>query len=369
MKHSWTGAAAAGLTLLAAAGCFKANINIPGNGDGSGETGPSQIPGDGSWRDLPGQITLGAEKGVLLCAFDTLAYPARPVELTVRVRSGTTLAGIQAVEIGFYRDKERIASATTDDRGYATTEWTPPGRGDYPLAARIVEADDTRAEQAVGVEVPLLVAARAKDEPMAVIDLDHTVVDAGFHRVLLPLSPQPMAGSVDVVSELARPYTIVYLTHRPDLLCSKSKAWLDRHGFPQGPLLVSTLREALGSSGVYKSGRLASLREVYPQVRIGIGDKISDVQAYVDNGLKAVLIPHYDDEDAEEMRELAGAIDELEGRGRLHVVRDWREIRDVLFKGRSYPPGRFADELRRRARRIELQKRREEQEEDEDDDD
>ena len=69
---------------------------------------------------------------------------------------------------------------------------------------------------------PLLVAARAKEESFVVIDLDHTVVDSSFFRVLT-FGAKPMADSVAVTNRIVQLYNIIYLTHRPDLMTRKSK--------------------------------------------------------------------------------------------------------------------------------------------------
>jgi len=150
---------------------------------------------------------------------------------------------------------------------------------------------------------------------------------------------------------------VIYLTQRPDLLTRKSKAWLRANGYPVGPLLTGELKHAL-DSGAFKTARLKDLRAVYPNVAIGIGDKISDAQAYVDNGLTAYLIPHYKAK-PKDLRKLAREIRGLRGRGRLHVVEDWRQIERGIFDGASWPPETFARMLERQADRLEREKKEE----------
>jgi hypothetical protein len=360
-----TGLAVTAALAVLAGGCFKADINVSGNGSGDRS---SQLP-SGSWEDyadLTTSVLLGAEKGILFSAFDTLAYPGRPVELTVRLRSSTKLAGLKGVEVGFYEGAELLGTDETDESGYAAVDWTPPKLGDFPLTARILAGHPSAStEDDEPPSAPLLVAARQRDEPIVVIDLDHTLVDASFARVLLlGGSARPMAESLDVTKAIAEGHTIVYLTQRPDLLCRKSKVWLERNGYPLGVLLVSSLGESFGGNAEYKSGRLADLRKRFPNVRAGIGDKVSDAQAYVDNGLTAFLIPHVKDK-PKDMRKAAREIRALRGRGRLHVVSNWGQIREGFFHGKAFPPGAFADALEARARRIEAEERRRKREEDE----
>ena len=372
------GATAALAVLLATSGCFQFDvspkINLGGSGGGgSGKTGggsnPSQLPssGGGSWRDLVtdvvGQTFVGAEHGAVFYAFDTLAYPNQPVDLTVKLLSARDLKAIGGVTVGFYRDEYLAGRVTTGADGVANLRWTPPGRGTYTFHARIVAVPDESFGELIQVApAPLIVSAQSKDTPFAVVDLDHTVVDSSFFRVLLD-GGRPMASSVEVLGRIAQQYAIIYLTHRPDLLTRKSKQWLIANNYPRGPLLVSEMKDVL-DSGEFKTAKLSEVRKAFPGVALGIGDKLSDAQAYVDNGLTAYLIPHYDD-DPDDMRDMARDIRRLRGQGRLQVVAGWREIEQGLFARRQHTPQAFATWLDREADRLEREKRRR----DDDDDD
>lgn len=333
-------------------------------GDGSGSRG--------GWKDIlagvAGSAILGAEQGALFYAYDTLAYPGKPVDLAVRLQSTSNLSGIEGVTVGFYQDSKLFGSAKTDEDGLAKIRCTPPKVGDYLFSARITAVglspggDDEQRKLLAVSETPLLVAAHDKETPIVVIDLDHTVVESSFFRVLIG-GARRMRDSQEVTTRLARTYAIVYLTHRPDVLTVKSKKWLKANGFPHGALLVSRLKQAFGDSGKYKSGRLADLRKSFPNVKIGIGDKLSDAQAYVDNGLTAYLIPHYKQK-PEDMRKMAGEIRRVRGRGRLHVVDSWREIEAGIYRGRSFSAKEFASRLERHAKKLQKQRERKEKEDD-----
>ena len=101
-------------------------------------------------------------------------------------------------------------------------------------------------------------------------------------------------------------------------------------------------------------------------MQIGIGDKLSDAQAYVDNGLTAYLIPHYDREDGDGMLDMAREIRRLRGKGRLNVVSGWDQVEAGISEGKKYPPGKFAEYLEEEGR---WWKALEEEDEDDDDDD
>jgi len=335
--------------------------------DSSNTSRPGQIPSGGSLPDIfagaAGAVLLGAEHGVLFYAFDTLAYPNEPIELAANLQSIRNMKGIAGVTVAFYDGKELIDTARTDAAGLATAQWTPPKAGNYAFTARIVKAPDG-APKAMGdvTPAPLLVAARNKDEKFVVIDLDHTVVDSSFFRVLT-LGAKRMADSVEVTNRIAGLYSIVYLTHRPELLTRKSKSWLKNNGYPEGPLLVSELKQALGDSGKFKTAKLTDLRKAFANVKIGIGDKPSDAHAYVDNGLTAYLIPHYK-EKPKDMRKMAGEIRRLRGRRRLHVVDGWREIEAGIFRGRKFPPETFARRLEKLAKQLEEDQARRDKDDD-----
>ncbi|MFW6066570.1 MAG: hypothetical protein ACOC9S_07090 [Planctomycetota bacterium] len=376
------------LLALAVVTCGCLKVEVPseavriGGGrqksvEDDGRTIPTQLPAagsSGSWADvaarMAGQLFLSAEKGVIFYAYDTLAYPDEPVDLVADVVSARSLKGVKEVTVEFRdTDGERIARTDTDKDGRAVAEWTPPQAGNYPLTAEIVAVDDDDDEELLELSpAPLVVSARQKDAKLAIIDLDHTVVGSSFFRVLT-VGATPMADSARVTKRIADRYSIVYLTHRPDLMTRKSKQWLIDNGYPAGPLLVSRMNEALGSSGAYKTERLKAVREAFPNTGIGIGDKISDAQAYLDNGLTAYLIPNYDDDDPDELRETAEGIRKPKPKDRLQVVSNWRQIEAGIFDGEEFPAEAFARSLKRRAENIEREQQRREDEDDDDDDD
>ena len=394
---------------LALSGCF--NINVPdinapdiylnGGSGGRPETdyrdyrddnddndknverspdrsGPSQLPASSgvSWREIitgtAGKVFLGSEQGVIFYTFDSLAYPNSPVDLVANLQSSNDLQPIAWVTVGFYDGDDLIGEAETDDKGRASLKWIPPGEGDYPFTARIIHVPQGAPKAMLDVRPsPLLISARSKDTRFVVIDLDHTVVDSSFFRVLVGRA-RAMPNSVEATRRIAGVYSIIYLTHRPDLMTGRSKAWLVDNGYPPGPLLVSQLKEAFGDSGKFKTAKLKAIRKAYPNVEIGIGDKLSDAQAYVDNGLTAYLIPNYKTK-PKNMRKMARKIGRLRSGGRLSVVDGWTEIEAGIFKGRKFPPKTYARRLMRRAEKLEAdekaRKRKKKKDDDDDDDD
>ncbi|MBN2211184.1 MAG: hypothetical protein JW709_07285 [Sedimentisphaerales bacterium] len=337
---------------------------IPPSTPTTGESTPPPPSSEG-WSDIAGRIAggvfLSAEKGVVFYGFDALAHPNEPVELTCRLQKSKNLRDLEGVTLAYYVNEELLGTAQTDDEGVALLSWQPPGIGDYSVLARIVDSGKYDKELLQVSDASLFIRIRSPEARFVVIDLDHTLVDSSFLRVLAG-GGTPMIGSRDVTARIAAGYDIIYLTHRPDLMTRTSKGWLQRYGYPPGPVLVSTLREALGDSGTYKTARLASVQEMFPHIQIGIGDKISDAVAYVKNGMEAYLIPHYDTDEADDTRDMADAINELSKYEKLQVVNSWSQIERGIFEGKRYPPETFVRELRRRAEKL----KHEDKEEDDD---
>ena len=290
---------------------------------------------------------LGTTGTHLLTTRDVVATPGERVRLVARLQGGDFLQDRPGHVILFAADGQPVRAAQTGEDGRAVCSFTPAASGDYLFAVRAAPAGfpDRPPEPQ-----ELRVTCRAPDAPMAVVDLDRTLVAGGFQAVLVG-DPEPLAGSAAVMERLAQGHTILYLTHRPDFFSVKSKAWLRAHGYAPGPVLLSTTSGFLEGSRAYKTEALAALRERFREIRVGIGDKPSDALAYHVSGLKSILILHppVTDEPAD-FTELAETLRGLPED--VHVVADWQEVGQALFGGGAFPPGRIADRLARRAEQL-----------------
>ncbi len=286
---------------------------------------------------------LGAKGEYLFTVMDTIAAPGSETQLRVRIRGGDFLQGQPGLAVRFYRDGKLFKVAETDTDGTATITFTPKAPGDYEFLVQVATAG---LREMPPKPETLLLACREPDSPMAVIDLDKTVVASGFETVLLG-EAKPMAESQRVLARLASERSIVYLTHRPDYFGPKSKRWLAEHGFPRGPLLLSTLGGFLKGSEAFKAGRIAELRKTFSRIEIGIGDKISDGQAYLDSGLRAIVILDIPPAGKPgRPARLKAIADELDSLGdKAHVVTSWDEVEKALFDGAAYPPARMRQRL------------------------
>ena len=292
-------------------------------------------------------VLLGTTSENLFVTMDAVTVPGEPVAVRARLQGGDFLSAKPGYVVRFYRDGKLFAAAETNDDGMATVTVRPTAVGDIHIRAELAAAgfDGGRPEPQ-----ELLVACRSPQTPIVVVDMDRTVVADGFYAVLVG-DPAPMDQSADVLAQLGRTHTIIYLTHRPDAFSAKSKNWLKDKGYPTGPVLLSTTRGFLAGSGEFKTGMLRELGERFSRIEIGIGDKVSDAAAYHANGLKAFLIlPMPDSPNPEPYELLAEQLAELDSA--VQVVTTWQQVRAGLFEGASFPPAEMAAALTVRAAKL-----------------
>ena len=293
------------------------------------------------------RVLLGTTSENLFVTMDAVAVPNEEVAVRARLQGGDFLSAKSGHVVRFYREDTLFRAAETDDDGVATVTFRPTTVGDVHIRAELAAAgfDGGRPEAQ-----ELLVACRAPETPIVIVDMDRTVVADGFHAVLVG-DPDPMDQSADVLAQLARTHTIIYLTHRPDAFSSKSKAWLKNNSYPPGPVLLSTARGFLSGSGEFKTGMLRELGERFSRIEIGIGDKVSDAAAYHANGLTAYLIlPMPQSRNPEPYEQLAEELSALDGA--IQVVTTWQQVRSGLFEGAVFPPDETAASLMVTAARL-----------------
>ncbi len=290
---------------------------------------------------------LGTESKYLLKAYDMLALPGQKVYPRARLESGTIQRDLPGRTIRFLKSGRLFNQTTTDDEGFAVMAFTPRRQGDYVFK---VEATPTELKHKAPEPVELLVACRRASEPMIILDVDNTLAVTrtwGFFGD----NPPAMPNSVKVTRRLARDYTIVYMTHRPQQYGHKTKTWLRQYGYPQGPLLMPEVVDFARGSRRYKTKRLDQLQSTFKNIQVGIGDKISDARAYHQNGVKAFLIVNVDElDESEDYLELAKKLEELPEQ--VQVVENWSQIKAGIYAKESFPRSAMQKELRRRAEQL-----------------
>jgi hypothetical protein len=288
-------------------------------------------------------LVLGKQGQYFLNSYDSLALPGEEVAVTMRLFGGNPLHDIKNVPVVFSTDGRDFGLATTDSEGYATVLFTPTTPGDYLFTARVAEGAVSNPPP----PIEILVACRPSDTPILIVDLDKTLVASGFRQVLVG-QPQPMPRSQAVMEDLAKDFTIIYLTHRLDYLGPKTRAWLCQEQYPRGPVLLATAREVMKQNRVYKTHAVGCLRERFSGRAVGVGDKISDAQAYAACEVEPILLVTVNPKaDAWDLRRLADSLRSIPVK--TQVVTDWDEVAAAIAGCAAYAPAQLQVTLRKRA--------------------
>ncbi len=213
--------------------------------------------------------------------------------------------------ITFLLDGERIGQARTGPGGSATLSYTPSEEKDYHLVASYEASSRSRAATAHAT-----IFSRSTSRQAIVLDLDGTLSSSSTFRAVFRRnrSISPLADAVEVTKALAQKYSLLIVTGRRTYLRRKTKRWLADKGFPQIPIFFSPVVFRPFAHKKFKTRLIRQLKETWPNISIGIGDRDSDATAYLANGLKAIIIRR-------KGRCPSGAI----------VLPDWRSIQQTLI--------------------------------------
>lgn len=192
---------------------------------------------------------------------------------------------------------ERFANARTNNDGrisLAHPGFPEVGTWDFRLR---VPGDDSRAVGRVRVVPPGTKAV--------IFDVDGTLTIGDseiFQEILLGQDPELYPGGPDVVGRWAEQgYFVVYLTGRPYFLNPASRRWLERHGFPDGPLRTTdSLAEAVPNAGGVQAYKLAWIRHLEMTAGLDFvaayGNAPTDICAYAQSGIDVdatwIIGPH-----------------------------------------------------------------------------
>jgi hypothetical protein len=201
--------------------------------------------------------------------------------------------GVEHALVQFHLEGRRVGQARTDHEGCAALECARP-----EPASKTFRTEATLAGHTVSA------AGRVfewdHEQIVIVVDIDKTIAHPDYDKLMLEEKDndsEPIAGSHNVLKELAEQYRILYLTGRPRCWLEKTRAWLAEHDYPPGPVLAAPeLKDAL-KEAKFKRRILRELREDWPEMLIGIGDKRGDADAYGANDMLALIIAEKRDDD------------------------------------------------------------------------
>lgn len=226
---------------------------------------------------------------------DAITTPGRPVE--VRAKFERSLIGYWRPDLRHERVTIEVLGARrsvrTDREGIARAVVRPGAPGVYPITARL-----DRRSSAPAASARLFVLDPAR--PVAVVDIDGTISDLADWKVPFVGHKAPtFAGAPALMADLARRFQIVYLTARDDMFDGKTREFLRRHGFPDGPIIYNDLglstageRDQLDNHehGAFKLAEIQALRARGVPVTIGIGNAETDAFAYEQAGLPSYIL-------------------------------------------------------------------------------
>ncbi|MBL4849610.1 MAG: hypothetical protein JKY65_29115 [Planctomycetes bacterium] len=230
--------------------------------------------------------------GFALGARDGVTVVGRRVELSAKLekRLGPLRPDQPRRRLDFQLGDQR-ASGLTDSDGVGRASLCPLTTG---VVTYSVSLRGEPSVQATG-RIWVLEASR----PVVVCDIDGTLSNMSGFRVPISGGRAPaFAGAPQLIRDLARTHAVVYLSARDQSFRPSSRAFLRRHQFPSGPLLLNSWgldqgsqREQLLPSrhGRFKLKVLKRLQERGLKLTLGIGDKAGDAEAYEGAGLRSLI--------------------------------------------------------------------------------
>lgn len=108
----------------------------------------------------------------------------------------------------------------------------------------------------------------------------------GFYRHEEMLRDLAVPGSVRCLQELAQQYEIVYIGARPGFTLPDTEEWLEKTGFPTGPVYLEETR----------SDRLSRARDISEEFDFiaGIGDRWDDNELHSEVGCLSIILQEFE---------------------------------------------------------------------------
>lgn len=224
-------------------------------------------------------------------AVDAVNNPGMPAAAHGKFAYGTASKDLQDEEVWLLVETESgyepVESGLTDSDGRVTL--TTPGMflarpGPHPY--RFVVSGDLSEARGVAWVV-------ARGQKVVVFDIDGTLTTGDSELVddLFGGDIDVRPGAADVVRYWAESgHTVVYLTGRPYMYNASTRAWLEQHGFPAGPMATAnSLSQAVPSAGGVGAFKRAWLRALREQTGVDIvaayGNANTDICAFAQAGI------------------------------------------------------------------------------------
>lgn len=259
----------------------------------------------------------GSKKQAVLTVYDSICLPGELVELKAKVESDSLWRGrLKKQKIFFYQAGALIGEAISGNKGWAAIPYQTEQTGFFEIEARLA------SDKFVSEPARLLLRVASPETPFLVVDIDNTLSDLSPILMLLTENAAipPIKGAPETLQKLSEHYTILYITGRDDVLSFKTKEWLHKNKFPEGPVFFWDFLQTALSKQKYKSELIAQIGRKFQLIQIGIGNSVGDAAAYLANGLQTIILLSPEEKNRG---------DRLP-RG-TKVVRSWEEIQKLLF--------------------------------------
>lgn len=241
-------------------------------------------------------VTAAADAGpwdVVTTNHDAVTTPGEVVDVTAKFeRRGWSYfrPDIKYAQVEYDLGGGSSFQTRTDRDGVSHAGVRAASAGTYPTKVRLT------GKGAVA-DGRLFVLETTK--PVVVIDIDETLSHLSSWRVpFWGADADTYPGAPALVNDLARTYTVVYLTARDDVFDEITRIFLARHGFPDGPVLYNDLGftswdelTQLDSKrhGDFKLAVIQAMQQRGVNVVFGIGNAETDAFAYENAGLPSFI--------------------------------------------------------------------------------
>jgi hypothetical protein len=137
------------------------------------------------------------------------------------------------------------------------------------------------------------VVARPRGTPILVCDVDGTIYRSGGEDASAASGTDrahAWPGAAEVLRAASSRYGIVYVTAREEALRAETRRFLEAGRFPGGCLVMWNASVDPVSRRSLKTKHLVALQSDWPWLEWGLGDLVTDVEAYRAIGLRAVRL-------------------------------------------------------------------------------
>lgn len=251
-------------------------------------------------------------KKAVIISYDQIVKPGEDVYLMARLRKGafSIRPEISGERIEFLVQGLRsFGISLTGVDGMAVKGIGPLSLGIHRFTVRVADSRYD-AKESHGT-----IACWGQRRPIIIIDLGGTVFekDTRLFFQKIDKDPKPIPDASEVLRKLSKSYSLIFLTQREEIHLDKTRAWLKEHRFPLSPVFSYKEGEEPDLPQEYMAEMIKEWKKKGWRLKIGIGDTSGDAEAYIENGMKAIIIG--DEADIPE-----GAI----------RVKGWKEIEKTL---------------------------------------